>query len=479
MRLVSVLLLALVVAAIFVAAADAAPAKRGASKKLAKLASRASTAGVPGQAASGSTVSFPLKRFAKYTQDERVSNIKRLLGHHKELISLHQDGPDGILPVLEEDLTTSKRKSRASVKRDNQKRDTTSTTTTEIDLEDGGSVTTTLSLLNIYDTEWLGTISIGTPAQDFAVIFDTGSTDLWLPSEGCTSAGCESQARFDSSSSSTYVSLDKNVAAAFGSGDLFGTLAQDTVTLGGLTVTSQVVCLIDEEEGSWTSANDPFDGLLGLAFPALSDTTGYSPLFDNIINQGSLTMNAVSFFFGAYTEENSASITFGTPPSDLYVAPLSYIKVQTQLYWEISLVDIYVGGEAQNLCADHTCLAVLDTGTTLLTGPSEGVANLLSAIAAEEDCSNVDDLPSITYVFKDDNGQYEYTLEPYYYVIEEEWHGSEWCAPAFMSFDISRTTWYWIVGDVFMRKFFTTYYRGETTSSDAYIGIATAAAASR
>jgi len=143
------------------------------------------------------------------------------------------------------------------------------------------------------------------------------------------------------------------------------------------------------------------------------------------------------------------------------------------------MVDIYVNGVAQNLCSGRTCLAVLDTGTTLLTGPTAGVAALVRAIGAEEDCSNVDALPSITYVFKDDNGQYEFELEPYYYVIEEEWHGSEWCAPAFMSFDISRTTWYWIVGDVFMRKFFTSYYRGDTVTSDAYVGIATAAAASR
>jgi len=44
-----------------------------------------------------------------------------------------------------------------------------------------------------------------------------------------------------------------------------------------------------------------------------------------------------------------------------------------------------------------------------------------------------------------------------------------------MSFDISPSTWYWIVGDVFMRKYFTSYYRGEAVDSQAYVGIATAA----
>jgi hypothetical protein len=277
--------------------------------------------------------------------------------------------------------------------------------------------------------------------------------------------------------SSTYVNLDKQVAAEFGSGDLFGELAQDTVSLGSLAVTSQTFCMIDQEEGSWTSIDDPFDGLLGLAFPSLSDTTGWSPLFDNIITQGSLERNAVSFFFGSYEEETSATITFGTPPEDLYIAPIQYIQVSTQLYWEVKLVDIYVNGEPQNLCAGRTCLAVLDTGTTLLTGPSAGVAALVGSIGANEDCSNYEQLPSITYVFADNNGQYEFELEPFYYVIEEESRQGDWCAPAFMSFDISPSTWYWIVGDVFMRKYFMSFYRGESTTSDAYIGIATAASA--
>ena len=99
---------------------------------------------------------------------------------------------------------------------------------------------------------WFGTISVGTPPQDYTgmtlssgqrllsrcriVDFDTGSRDLFLPSPSCDSS-CEGHKTYDPSASSTSRDIGESFILEYGDGStVSGELYTDEVIIASLIV---------------------------------------------------------------------------------------------------------------------------------------------------------------------------------------------------------------------------------------------------
>jgi len=93
-------------------------------------------------------------------------------------------------------------------------------------------------LLHDYsDSQYFVEVSIGTPAQKFIMVPDTGSSNLWVYAHNCHSIPCWTHKTFDNTHSSTYKNDKTPFAVNYGSGGIKGTTATDVASLGGVAAT--------------------------------------------------------------------------------------------------------------------------------------------------------------------------------------------------------------------------------------------------
>ena len=88
---------------------------------------------------------------------------------------------------------------------------------------------------------------------------------------------------------------------------------------------------------------------------------------------------------------------------------------------KVAIEDIEINGKRQNMCADQPnkqCLAVMDTGSSLVTGPSSSFEPFMQKLPLDQKCKNLDQLPDLNILIKGDAGLIRYPLKPREYVLQ-------------------------------------------------------------
>ncbi|KAF9520569.1 hypothetical protein BS47DRAFT_1378756 [Hydnum rufescens UP504] len=218
---------------------------------------------------------------------------------------------------------------------------------------------------------WYGNVGIGTPPVNFKIHFDTGSSDLFVPSTLCLS--CGSHTRYNTSTSFTAKDLGRPFSHQYpDSSSVSGKLFTDTVSVAGLKATKQTLGSATNYSSSFQDS--PADGIMGLAFPSLSAYPA-TPFFNTLIQQG--TVSAGQFALKLSSSRcSSPSLFLGGADPSLYTGPINWNPVTHQAYWQIALGGISVGGEQP--VTTGSC--IVDSGTTLIAGDSSSVAAIYAAI---------------------------------------------------------------------------------------------------
>ncbi|XP_022227929.1 aspartic proteinase A3 [Drosophila obscura] len=327
------------------------------------------------------------------------------------------------------------------------------------------------ALGNAFNTEYYLPVTIGTPPQEFSLLIDTGSSNLWVPSSQCpaTVKSCASHRQYDSKSSSSYVANGTAFKIEYASDSngevaLSGFLSQDTVTVAEFPIKNQVFAEItDEPEAKFLSS--PFDGMFGLGYASIS-IGGVTPPFYNLVAQGLIKQPV----FSIYLNRNGTSATdggeliLGGTDSTLFSGCLTYVPVSQQGYWQFIMTSALLAG--QNFCT--RCQTILDVGTSLIVAPTaavEKINQILNVLNPQDtsgvflvNCSTISSLPTMFFTI----ARKDFPLQPADYVLQY----GETCVSSFTSLAGSDL---WILGEVFMGAYYTVYDMGYNQ-----IGLATA-----
>lgn len=307
---------------------------------------------------------------------------------------------------------------------------------------------------------YFGQVSVGTPAQKFRLIFDTGSSVFWVrtamsdedhqhlqlaafhPSRSATfqelvenpaASGLNSTSSQNSSSSSGDPPR-KEVILVYGTGSVRGHFARDTVSLPtGQTVAGQAF-VAAHTTSTWEPEAEGFDGIVGLglgpagpvALPAKGNqaTTQELGLLENLHESNLISQRVFSFCWppgisaaspelrlGAGCEDDAHSAQ--TPPQRSFLSLIPFGD-----HWEVPLDQLWWGetmllasgrGEGATALFDTGADAVVLPRTLVRRPPSSAKSLVLPAplryppvkeeSGSSSSCVSTVDFPTLGFVF--------------------------------------------------------------------------------
>ncbi|KAL6310458.1 acid protease [Sparassis latifolia] len=301
------------------------------------------------------------------------------------------------------------------------------------------------------DLDWAGLISIGTPGQTFTIDFDTGSSDLWVPSSNCTSTVCSTKNKYNAALSTTSVHKSGTFSIGYADGStVSGPVFTDTVTVAGIKATGQYFSPVTTLSNSF--ASNPIDGILGMAYPSISSLR-QSPFFNTAKSQGSVTTGV----FGFKLAQVGSELYLGGTDTSLYSGTPEYHTVTGSGFWQISGAKILLGTKA----IVSNFQTIIDSGTTIMYGPPGAVQTFYKSVPG----SSVYDstygyyqfpctaTPSVSFSW----GGKSWTISAANFNLGQTHTGSTQCVGALSGQNLGLGNNVWLLGDSFMKNVYTAF----------------------
>ncbi|KAJ3980813.1 aspartic peptidase domain-containing protein [Lentinula detonsa] len=308
-----------------------------------------------------------------------------------------------------------------------------------------GEVTGEIGLGDNSDLLYTVPIQLGSTLT--SVHLDTGSSDLWVTTDACTAASCGTlttpsypMSSFNASGSSVTMNYGDSTTGTNASGPI----GFETATLAGIAIQSQLFAAVNETTN--TVVQDGAAGIFGLGFPAgsdiqaavveaqsgplkptdnfVEDTYKYGPLLARIASTSDGLEDDV-FSISLQRSEidvgnDNGTLTIGKLPDGVDNSSLTWVPVRLyspsegglspptfasdEVYpfrWEIDIDNVYLDGKllansavpATGGVDNNRVSALIDTGNSLIRGPSDVVDSILTTVSPSYNPASENSLP--------------------------------------------------------------------------------------
>jgi hypothetical protein len=259
-----------------------------------------------------------------------------------------------------------------------------------------------------YKTSYSGNISIGKPAQNFRVVFDTGSAHIVVPASTCTNETCLEHRRYNISESISALAINVDgtavpedelcdqVTVGYGTGVITGEFVREQVCPGTHDAKDTSACMevsivmaVDMTAQPFRSFN--FDGIFGLALDSLALSPEFS--FFNSISHAKTGANGQ---FGVFLTDGDqggrSEIALGGYNALRTLTPLQWVPVaKPELgYWQVRVKEVRIDGTRLEMCQDGTCRGIVDTGTSHLGVPGPNLPEFMDKLSLETSYDTLD-----------------------------------------------------------------------------------------
>jgi saccharopepsin len=254
-----------------------------------------------------------------------------------------------------------------------------------------------------YKTSYSGVISLGYPAQDFRVVFDTGSGHIVVPSLGCSSEACTKHRRYDLRASRTAETINSDgkvlgpydlaeeVTIAFGTGEITGQFAKERVCLEAVNSSSlqrgcldmNIIMAVQMSTNPFSSFT--FDGIFGLGLQMLAVTDDFSfiDMLSRSTHQSMASQFAVFLTDGEAGEDSEIALGGYNAERALSEVSWSPVVEADEGHWLVKILAVRVDGHTLEVCKDGSCKGVVDTGTSHLGIPVAAEALVSSLLTVD------------------------------------------------------------------------------------------------